>query len=158
MANIITFRNHKPAAAVLLDLLNKIDPFEPEYYRTKENIIRVTEDLLNRKSIGLAMSAMDEIEKEHPDLIDCINECRDVLRAADLDLIGGYDAQVRFFDDEGYGPTTRVWVLFTDYHSKKADLRLYRNRAAAKGQTTKFFRSVQRLAGKPGTFMKVKEG
>lgn len=158
MANIITFRNHKPAAAVLLDLMNELDPFDPGYYRTKENIIRLTEDLLNPETIKAAEASLNEIEDEHPDLIDSINECRDALRAADLDRISGYDAQVRFFDDEGYGPTTRVWVLFIDYHSKKADLRLYRNRAAAKGQTTKFFRSVQRLAGKPGTFMKVKEG
>jgi hypothetical protein len=138
--------------------MNELDPFDPGYYRTKENIVRLTEDLLDPETIKAAEASLNEIEEEHPDQIDRINLCREAIRKTAINLMGGYDAQVQFYDDINWGGGTYVWVLFINYRSKKADLRLYRNRAAAKGQTTKFFRSVQRLAGKPGAFMKVKEG
>ena len=146
MSNIITFRGSKPAAAHLLDLWHEVEPWEPEYYSTKENIIRVTEELMSRRHIAAAFDAVREIMDEYPDLAKQAAECLDALRAADLDCLHLFDAQARYYNDEGYGPTTRVWVLYTNHHSGKADLRLYRNRAAAKGQVAKFFLRVLRCS------------
>jgi hypothetical protein len=144
--NIITFRGTKPAAALLLDLWRKVEPWEPEYQSTKGNIIRVTEELMHPMYINAAHESLTDLAKEYPDLADEIEECRDALRGMTIDLAGNYDAQVKYYNDEGYGPTTRVWVLFINYKNGKADLRLYRNRAAAKGQVTKFFNRVIRLS------------
>lgn len=144
MSNTIAFKNNKPAAAVLLDLMHEIEPWEPEYWLTKENIIRVTEELMHPMYINAAHKGLTDISHEYPDLKEEIDRCRDALRGASIDLCGNYDAQVKYYDDEGYGPTTRVWVLFINYRNGEADLRLYRNRAAAKGQVTKFFHRVIR--------------
>lgn len=146
MSNIITFRGSKPAAAHLLDLWHEIEPWEPEYWSTKENIIRITEDLMDRDHIRAAIEAVTEIREEYPDLAKPATECLDALRACDLDCLHLFDAQVQYFNDEGYGPTTRVWILYTNHRSGKADLRLYQNRAAAKGQVTKFFHRVLRCS------------
>lgn len=146
MFNIITFKNAKPTAAYLLDVAHEEEPYEPDYYCTRENIIRVTEDMLNSPlCITVAEDHLRQIDD--PDLAAKIDEALDALNAFRIDLLGGYDAQVRYFDDEGYGPTTRVWVLYVDFISRKADLRLYRNRQAAKGQVTKFFHRVARIKG-----------
>lgn len=145
MSNIVTFRGCKPLAAALLDLWHEVEPWEPEYWSTKENIIRVTEELLNLDNLNAAQQGLADMAAEYPDLQDQIDSCLDALRGAAANLRTGYDAQVQYYHDEGYGPTTRVWVLYINNRNGKADLRLYRNRDAAKGQVTKFLNQIKRL-------------
>ena len=146
MSNIITFRGGKPLAANVLELFRETEPWEPEYWLTKENIVRVTEELMHPIYINALHESLTDMAAEYPDLAEQIEDVRSSLRGWTASLGDGFSAQVQYFNDEGYGPTTRVWVLFINFKNGKADLRLYRNPAAAKGQVTKFFHRVLRCS------------
>ena len=143
--NIITFRNSKPAAAYLLDVAHEEEPYEPDYYCTPDNIIRYTEEMLTCPLyITVAEDHLRQIDD--PDLTAKVNEALDALNAFRIDLLAGYDGRVEYYRDIDYGNKGYTWVLYIDYLNKKADLRLYRSAAAAKGQVTKFLNRLARVS------------
>lgn len=145
--NPITFDDTMPKAALLLSFFAELDPYEPEYFLTEENICLLTEDLLSPQwrdnLLNDVRYGRKEIEADHPELVKLADKCEDAIRSIAAECGAGYEGKAEYYPIKTGG----VRVLFTDYINHKAKLGTYKTKAAAEGQVTKFLHGLRKYAG-----------